>query len=275
MTMRETTQPVLSVGLALRKRPLGRAASNKVTAIGKKTRRTMSQLAKDHSDDEAEDNAASAVSWASVEEMGVGESCLKRGRCDGKENQENRVNERRGPQGEWRLSLKAKSGQETSAPTCSEWWNKKGDDNDVRHGREVLQSAVDKTPGASSKGKCPRRHQEEKMRRNTPNRPVPGSGNSCSNPRHNMTARAAARPGERPTWRRGKEGEPRGERWRPMCWSKATLKREGPPAPSFLRLLRHGSETVVSEGEPASRCRLPPPARVGRVTNQLVLTCLA
>ncbi|KAL3228388.1 hypothetical protein MRX96_048589 [Rhipicephalus microplus] len=99
-------------------------------------------------DDETEDDAASAVSWASIEEMTVGESCLELGRCDGKKNQEDRVEARKGPQGVRRLSFKAQSGQETSAATCSEWWNKKGDKDDARHGHEALQFAGDKTPSS-------------------------------------------------------------------------------------------------------------------------------
>ncbi|KAL3245345.1 hypothetical protein MRX96_018058 [Rhipicephalus microplus] len=54
----------------------------------------------------------------------------------------------KGPQGEWRFSLKAKSGEETSTATCSEWWNMKGDEDDARHGREALQFAGDKTPSS-------------------------------------------------------------------------------------------------------------------------------
>ncbi|KAL3216426.1 hypothetical protein MRX96_033070 [Rhipicephalus microplus] len=50
-------------------------------------------------DDETEDDAASAVNWASVEELAVGESCLEQGRCDGKENQEDHLAARKGTTG--------------------------------------------------------------------------------------------------------------------------------------------------------------------------------
>ncbi|KAH7964489.1 hypothetical protein HPB51_027277 [Rhipicephalus microplus] len=117
--------------------------------------------------------------------MAVGESCLERGRCDGKDNQEDRLVARKGPQGGRRLSLKAKTEQVTSAATRSEWWNKKGDDDDVRHG-EVLQSAVGKTPSspaqqqmsmkASGEGAPKRTEPSSPSRRRQPSEPAPQHG---------------------------------------------------------------------------------------------------
>ncbi|KAH8035974.1 hypothetical protein HPB51_014331 [Rhipicephalus microplus] len=142
-------------------------------------------------DDETEDDAASTVSWASVEEMAVGESCLERGRCDRKENQEDRVQEDRVscPNCALRLSLKAQSRQETSAATFSEWWNKKGDEDDARHGREALLFAGDKTPSSpveqhmskkASGGEGAPKHTEPSSpsRRQQPSEPVPQHGDA-------------------------------------------------------------------------------------------------
>ncbi|KAL3197689.1 hypothetical protein MRX96_014608 [Rhipicephalus microplus] len=123
------------------------AAAERVTDSGEGEKRTEHSARSGSGDDETEDDAASAVSWVSVEEMAVGESCLERGRCDGKDNQEDRLAARKGSPGRRRLSLTAKTEQVTSAATRSEWWNKKGDDDDGRHG-EVLQSAVGKTPSS-------------------------------------------------------------------------------------------------------------------------------
>ncbi|KAL3222884.1 hypothetical protein MRX96_028315 [Rhipicephalus microplus] len=52
--------------------------------------------------------------WVSVEEMAVGESCLERGRCDGKDNQEDRLAARKGPQGGRRPHAQASSQQRSS-----------------------------------------------------------------------------------------------------------------------------------------------------------------
>ncbi|KAL3220425.1 hypothetical protein MRX96_005422 [Rhipicephalus microplus] len=121
------------------------AEAERVADSGEGEKRAEHSARSASGDDETEDDAASAVSSVSVEEMAVEESCLERGHCDGKDNQEDRLAVRKGSQGGRRLSLKAKTEQVTSAATCSEWWNKQDDDDDVRHG-EVLQSAVGKTP---------------------------------------------------------------------------------------------------------------------------------
>ncbi|KAH8042841.1 hypothetical protein HPB51_025893 [Rhipicephalus microplus] len=136
-------------------------------------------------DDETEDDAASVVSWVSVEEMAVEESCLERGRCDGKDNQEDCLAALKGSQGGWRPSLKAKTEQVTSVATRSEWWNMKGDDDDVRHG-EVRQSAVGKTLSspaeqqtskkAPGEGTPKRTEPSSPYRRQQPSEPAPQHG---------------------------------------------------------------------------------------------------
>ncbi|KAL3209360.1 hypothetical protein MRX96_038228 [Rhipicephalus microplus] len=189
---------------------LGAAEAERVADSDERGKQAKHSARNVSGDDETEDDAASAVSWASVEETTVGESCLEQGRCDGKENQEDRVEACKGPQRERRLSLKAQSGQETSASTCSECCNKKGDEDDARHGREALQFAGDKTP------QQPRRtaHVQEGIRRRRsakPHRTVQSQPVATAIRTWATTWRrdAAAWLGGKPTWRRGDEAEPR------------------------------------------------------------------
>ncbi|KAH8022731.1 hypothetical protein HPB51_002765 [Rhipicephalus microplus] len=158
------------------------AEAERVADSGEGEKRAEHSARSASGDDETEDDAASAVSSVSVEEMAVEESCLERGHCDGKDNQEDRLAVRKGSQGGRRLSLKAKTEQVTSAATCSEWWNKQDDDDDVRHG-EVLQSAVGKTPSslaeqqtskkASGEGAPKRTEPSSPSRRQQPSEPAP------------------------------------------------------------------------------------------------------
>ncbi|KAH7944482.1 hypothetical protein HPB52_020185 [Rhipicephalus sanguineus] len=92
-------------------------------------------------DDEGEDDAASAVSWASVDETAAEESCHEGGLGDGKKD---RPEACKGSQGERKLSLKGKTGTAASTAAHSPWWNKKGDD-DVPRGREAPQPANDES----------------------------------------------------------------------------------------------------------------------------------
>ncbi|KAH7957934.1 hypothetical protein HPB51_028082 [Rhipicephalus microplus] len=161
------------------------AEAERVTDSGEGEKRAAHSARSASGDDETEDDTASTVSWVSVEEMAVGESCLERGHCDGKDNQGDRLVARKAPQGGRRLSLTAKTEQVTSAATCSEWWNEKGDDDDVRHG-EVLQSAVGKTPSspaeqqtskkASGEGAPKRTEPSSPSRRQQPSEPAPQHG---------------------------------------------------------------------------------------------------
>ncbi|KAH7961485.1 hypothetical protein HPB52_009366 [Rhipicephalus sanguineus] len=92
-----------------------------------------------------EDDTASAVSWASVEDAVAGESDLGGGQGDGKED---RPEAGKGSQGERRLNLKGKTGPAASAAARGAWWNKKEDDDDAPHSCEVLQHVNDKYPGS-------------------------------------------------------------------------------------------------------------------------------
>ncbi|KAH7938797.1 hypothetical protein HPB52_000432 [Rhipicephalus sanguineus] len=80
-------------------------------------------------DDQGEDDAASAVSWASVDEMAAEESCHEDGQGVGKED---RPEARKGSQGERKLSLKERTGPTASTAAHSPWWNKTGDDDKPR-----------------------------------------------------------------------------------------------------------------------------------------------
>ncbi|KAL3197687.1 hypothetical protein MRX96_014606 [Rhipicephalus microplus] len=169
------------------------AAAERVTDSGEGEKRTEHSARSGSGNDETEDDAASALSWVSVEEMAVGESCLERGRCDGKDNQEDRLAARQGSPGRRRLSLTAKTEQVTSAATRSEWWNKKGDDDDGRHG-EVLQSAVGKTPSspveqqkskkATGEGAPMRTESSSPSRRQQSSEPAPQHGGASQQRGH-------------------------------------------------------------------------------------------
>ncbi|KAH7939724.1 hypothetical protein HPB52_016471 [Rhipicephalus sanguineus] len=96
-------------------------------------------------DDEGEDDAASAVSWASVDETAAEESCHEDGQGVGKED---RPEARKGSQGERKLNLKERTGPAASTAAHSPWWNKTGDD-DVPRGREAPQPTNDQSVSGS------------------------------------------------------------------------------------------------------------------------------
>ncbi|KAH8030554.1 hypothetical protein HPB51_008674 [Rhipicephalus microplus] len=191
------------------------AEAERVADSGEGEKRAEHSARSVSGNDETEDDAASAVNWASVEEMAVGESCLEQGRCDGKENQEDHLAERKGPHGERRLSLKAKSEQETSAATCSERWNKKGDEDDARHGREALQFTGDKTPSSPVEQHMSKKTSEGEVHRTVQSQLVATAVRTCATTWRRV---AAARRGGKPTWPHGDEAE-RG-RWRLTCWRR-------------------------------------------------------
>ncbi|KAH7939415.1 hypothetical protein HPB52_012233 [Rhipicephalus sanguineus] len=96
-------------------------------------------------DDEGEDDAASAVSWASVDETAAEESCHEDGQGVRKED---RPEARKGSQGERKLNLKERTGPAASTAAHSPWWNKTGDD-DVPRGREAPQPTNDQSVSGS------------------------------------------------------------------------------------------------------------------------------
>ncbi|KAH7940274.1 hypothetical protein HPB52_022594 [Rhipicephalus sanguineus] len=111
--------------------------------------------ARSASGDDGEDDAVSAVSWASVDETAAEESCHEDGQVVGKED---RPKAHKGSQGERMLSLKGRTGPAASTAALSAWWNKTGDD-DMPRGREAPQPANDKSVSDSveqgKSGKAP------------------------------------------------------------------------------------------------------------------------
>ncbi|KAH7935499.1 hypothetical protein HPB52_009260 [Rhipicephalus sanguineus] len=141
-----------------------------------------------------DDDTASAVSWASVDDTVARESAVEGGPGDGKEDRSAAC---KGSQGERKLGLKGKTGPAGSTAAQSAWWNKKGDD-DASHGRDVLQSANDKHPNSSVE-------QEKSVK-------APGGEDAPKQPKLSIPIRAtiwrrlaAARPGGSSTWRQHSE----------------------------------------------------------------------
>ncbi|KAH7976208.1 hypothetical protein HPB52_009858 [Rhipicephalus sanguineus] len=127
-------------------------------------------------DDKGEDDAASAVSWASVDETAAEESCHEDGEGVGKED---RPEARKGSQGERKPSLKGRTGLAASTAAHSPWWNKTGDD-DVPRGREAPQPANDQSVSGSV--------EQEKSRK------APGEGDAPKPTEPSISSRKQPRP---------------------------------------------------------------------------------
>ncbi|KAL3212395.1 hypothetical protein MRX96_035897 [Rhipicephalus microplus] len=97
-------------------------------------------------DDEAEDDAASAVSWVTLEDTVAAESGAEGLLGDRKDY---RPAACKGSQAERKLILKGKYAPGTSTTVRGTWWDKKGDDGP--HGRDCLQTTYDKHFSCSAK----------------------------------------------------------------------------------------------------------------------------
>ncbi|KAH8036893.1 hypothetical protein HPB51_006340 [Rhipicephalus microplus] len=97
-------------------------------------------------DIEAEDDATSAVSWASVEDMVAAESGAERLSSDRKDDHHAAC---KGSQAEQKPSLKGTYTAEANTKLRGMWWDKKGDDGP--HGRDVLQNSYIKHLRSSAK----------------------------------------------------------------------------------------------------------------------------
>ncbi|KAH7961151.1 hypothetical protein HPB52_004330 [Rhipicephalus sanguineus] len=170
---------------------------------------------------EAEDDAndaASAVSWASVDETAAEESCHEDGQGVGKED---RPEARKGSQGERKPSLKGRTGPAASTAAHSPWWNKTADD-DVPRGREAPQPASDqpvsgsveqeKSRKAPGEGDAPKPTEPSISSREQP-RPEPAPRSSIAGRELNMASNMAKQ--------EGRQAEER--RRRRLCWRPRNL----------------------------------------------------
>ncbi|KAL3247428.1 hypothetical protein MRX96_057085 [Rhipicephalus microplus] len=97
-------------------------------------------------DDEAEEDVASAVSLATVEDMLAPESGAEGVSVDGKDDHPAACKE---SQAERKPSFKGKSAPRSSPAVRGTWWDKKG--VDVPHGRDALQTTYEKNFSSSAK----------------------------------------------------------------------------------------------------------------------------
>ncbi|KAH7957745.1 hypothetical protein HPB52_022542 [Rhipicephalus sanguineus] len=126
------------------------------------------------------------------------ESGVKGGPGDGKEDRSAAC---KGSQGERKLGLKGKTGPASSTAAQSAWCNKKGDDDDATHGREVLQSANDKHPNSSDE-------QEKSVK-------APGGEDAPKQPKLSISSRQQPLPESAPQYggasqQHGREGAQHG-----------------------------------------------------------------
>ncbi|KAH7971777.1 hypothetical protein HPB52_002761 [Rhipicephalus sanguineus] len=220
-------------------------------------------------DDEGEDDAASAVSWASVDETAAEESGHEDGQDVGKED---RPEARKGSQGERKLSLKGRTGPAASTAAHSPWWNKTGDD-DVPRGREAPQPANDqsvsgsieqeKSRKAPGEGDAPKPTEPSISSRKQP-RPEPA-------PQHGGAAQQHSREGAQHGVQHGEAG---GKTSRGEETAAAVLEAQKPAGTPSSDELEPG-ELVIDESAPTSpespkRTQQQPlsmPAGVGRGRN--------
>ncbi|KAH7936103.1 hypothetical protein HPB52_018303 [Rhipicephalus sanguineus] len=170
-------------------------------------------------DDEGEDDAASAVSWASVDETAAEESCHEDGQGVGKED---RPEARKGSQGERKLNLKERTGPAASTAAHSPWWNKTGDD-DVPRGREAPQPTNDqsvsgsveqeKSRKAPGEGDAPKPTEPPISSQKQP-RPEPAPRSIVAGRELNMASNMAKQ--------EGRQAEERRRRW--LCWKPRNLQ---------------------------------------------------
>ncbi|KAH7939864.1 hypothetical protein HPB52_018466 [Rhipicephalus sanguineus] len=170
-------------------------------------------------DDEGEDDAASAVSWASVDETAAEESCHEDGQGVWKVD---RPEARKGSQGERKLSLKERTGPAASTAAHSPWWNKTGDD-DVPRGREAPQPTNDqsvsgsveqeKSSKAPGEGDAPKPTEPPISSQKQP-RPEPAPRSSIAGRELNMASNMAKQ--------EGRQAEER--RRRRLCWRPRNLQ---------------------------------------------------
>ncbi|KAH7939598.1 hypothetical protein HPB52_014808 [Rhipicephalus sanguineus] len=220
-------------------------------------------------DDEGEDDAASAVSWASVDETAAEESCHEDGQGVGKED---RPEARKGSQGERKLSLKGRTGPAASTAAHSPWWNKTGDD-DLPRGREATQPANDQSVSGSV---------EQEKSRKAPGegdapKPTEPSISSWKQPRpepapqHGGAAQQHSREGAQHGVRHGEAG---GKTSRGEETAVAVLEAQKPAGTPSSDELESG-ELVIDESAPTSpespkhtqQQPLSMPAGVGRGRN--------
>ncbi|XP_037526566.1 filaggrin-like [Rhipicephalus sanguineus] len=220
-------------------------------------------------DDEGEDDAASAVSWASVDETAAEESGHEDGQGVGKED---RPEARKGSQGERKLSLKGRTGPAASTATHSPWWNKTGDE-DVPRGRDAPQPANDhfvsgsveqgKSRKAPGEGDAPKPTEPSISSRKQP-RPEPA-------PQHGGAAQQHSREGAQHGVQHGEAG---GKTSRGEETAAAVLEAQKPAGTPSSDELEPG-ELVIDESAPTSpespkRTQQQPlsmPAGVGRGRN--------
>ncbi|XP_037522005.1 filaggrin [Rhipicephalus sanguineus] len=197
-------------------------------------------------DDEEEDDATSAVSWASVDETAAEESCHEDGQGVGKED---RPEARKGSQGERKLSLKERTGPAASTAAHSPWWNKTGDD-DVPRGREAPQPTNDqpvsgsveqeKSRKAPGEGDAPKPTEPPISSQKEP-RPEPA-------PQHGGAAQQHSREGAQHGVQHGEAG---GKTSRGEKTAAAVLEAEIPAGTPSSDELEPG-ELVIDERAPTS-----------------------